>query len=483
MDLYYWQSPAVQSVKPAVSPDDRLRISIDFSRAVSLLSSIGLSYGDVSGNNICIALGENPRVFFLDADSIEFPSNSPEQKLTTIDWISPIENDRVQRTRSLAALFVWRLLSEAQTTYPALATTSNGPLIDAPLVSQIFECYQSGSPESLDAMTEGLRRRVTTRGRRIAVEDALSTGFARNVVDLVGDASDPWESATLARAKTYLDFEGRLELCRPSRRRLYIHSYLSTPQEFQLDLPPATYKTNPPRSEQELFDLAVEARFAEIARFFAKGELESLSDSSVAIRSVGHALADASGSSLEASTAPGVATILWKWPESEFVNCAELSASTFNGKASTTRLARNMEVATIYSIALDQGGSLSTSIRFGCLSPSGTFVRSSIEAHLDVEIPPARRSRRAIVGLQGQSSQPMTPIFEIAVENQLADSEEAKRRQKRKRVRIALIAAVIPLIAGVPLTLRWFQNPPAIAPLEDCRILHPEGPSDQLLSC
>jgi hypothetical protein len=480
MDKSYWASAAVQSTQPTLTRDSRLQLCVDVVTAISLITRLGLAYGDVSGNNLCAALEPLPTVFFLDADSIEFVDNPMPSGMTTVDWISPVADDRVSRTRSLGALLVWRLLCENPTSYPDASVSAQSLPVNGSLTKAISDCYRSGAELDFELVGRLLREALTPAARRDLLQRAIKSQFARSVIEVVDVPRDSWEVAVLDAASRHVDAERRIEASSPTRQRLMIQKYLGTPGAYVLDLSPNVHRVAPPRSEDELHALALEARFFEIARFFVSGDLLDLDKTGTAIRSIGHALADTSTINITATTQPGTATLRWKWPQSDFVNCAEIAAHGIAGHVSSQRLKRSGQAEMQYSVNLPAGGTVTSFVKFGCMSPTGSFVASSVGADLVIDIPPEVRK---VAGNSNRAGLSSHVVLQVDPKDLFDDSAAYLALRRRKKRRLILAGGLVALALASLLAVRILRDSDGPAPSDACLTLRRIAPTSNLISC
>lgn len=483
IDKNYWSSAAVQSSQPALTRDARLQLCQDVVFAINLITELGLAYGDVSGNNLCAALDHIPTVFFLDADSLEFADNPVTGSVTTVDWVSPVVDDRVRRTRSLGALLVWRLLSENPTSYPKPSGSVDPSRASPLLLNAISDCYEQGDVVDLRLIGKLLSDALTSTARHEVVQRALDSKFARPILQIIERPHDAWEAAILDAASRHVDAEHRIEESSTTRQRLMIQKYLATPSAFVLDLSPSVHRLAPPRSEEELHALALEARFLEIARFFVKGDLLDLEDSSTAARSVGHALADTGDIPTTAVTSPGAVTLRWSWPTTDFVNCAEVSARGISGQATSHRLKRGAGRETQYSIKLPTGGTVSSSVKFGCISPTGVFVPSSAEQHLLIDIPPELQRSRSSLGGASRNALASVPVFQINPGDLVDDGAAILALKRSKRRRLALLGGVAALLLSGLVVIGVIRDSERQPLVDICLVKRRLTPPQPLISC
>lgn len=481
MDQNYWRSAAVQSSQPALTQDMRLLLCIDALESIRTLSTEGMAYGDISGNNICVNLDTHPTVFFLDADSIEFDDSAQSLGVATVDWNSPITNDRLRRSRSLIALFAWRLLTEVPTNYPT-DPLQKPARISERAATAIARCYQSGEDADLSESIASIRLCLSSDVRRDVIEQSLKSGFARRVLTNLESPRDAWESAISASATNHLQLEDRIESATATRRRLLIQSHLNSPQTFLLDLRPGAYRLDAPRSEDELLELALEARFTEIANFFSSGDLAILDASTITARCVGHALSVTGSVALSTEVKIGEALVRWDWPKSKYVNFAEVTAQGSVGTPVVQRIRRGQETSASYLIKLAAGGPLAISVRLGAASSNGRLITNETPTELTIQVPapppPVGGSR-----VTSHNSLSTTPVFDIDAADLLSEATAADTKRKKRRKRIILGCALFSLICGtvIGVVIATASHQSEFDAL--CRKPHQFVPTRPLLAC
>jgi hypothetical protein len=137
---------------------DRVEIAIDCCDSLGVLHRYGLSYGDISGNNVVARL-DNPRgVFFFDVDSISPVDLRARAPLKSPGWETPDGLGPIEIDRSRTALLIVRLLSEDLNALPGHDLSGLlGGVRGRELSDLLRVCHETGSEQHFLGLRECLR--------------------------------------------------------------------------------------------------------------------------------------------------------------------------------------------------------------------------------------------------------------------------------------------------------------------------------------
>lgn len=221
-DRFWRNNRALTSARPNIEEQDRVSIAAEFLDAMETLHRHNLVYGDVSGNNICIRVGDFPSVFLLDADSVVSPELRMRNLVRTPDWEISEELDPIAADRSLTALFIWRLLAEKPRARPSVRDARTLPgVIGTNCGLLLTEMYETGSATTADELSEAIRVSRTQSRVEKAYIRAAKTGFARFVIKEKSSLMSTEQLEMVAKAERFAQLERDVEhTTGPRQRRL-----------------------------------------------------------------------------------------------------------------------------------------------------------------------------------------------------------------------------------------------------------------------
>lgn len=452
----YWASAAVRSAKPEASVKDRIEIAIDAVDSVNVLHSYGLSYGDVSGNNIVARLGEKPGVFFFDVDSIAPIDSRAKSPLRSPGWETPEDLSPQEIDRSRLAILIVRLLSEDLNAWPdedlpsLLEPTSAKSLAD-----KLRRGYEKGDSRSFQQINSLLRSLRSADRVRKAAEDARRSGFARRVILEVAGSRTKDMLQLREAAVDHLQKERAIEEARGFERRRMEKRFKSSSNSFRLDILPVTANLRPLRTVDELRELIFEACFDEIGVQFSARGLGTLENSSLACRAVERALIEVGPEKVVVDPGQGEATLSFQWPNSDLVNSAELVISI--GKDRTRNILNRPSDGQNFRqvLRVPNGARGRATLTLCAQSPFGTRVSSPLSVETEFRIPPKPVPISPGPSLQSRSPRggvPQSSFLLVDLEAEERERQVAaayRRRQKRKRLVFAAVSALLLSVVGV----------------------------------
>jgi hypothetical protein len=324
IDRNFFRSASITSLPPQFSDTNRLEAGLDLYRVLCFLHERDLAYGDISSNNICLQLDRHARVFLLDADSIRRVDDIDSPIQESPDWIVRSDLSRVEVDRARFAIFVWRMLSQDPNFYPMEVDIE---FVDRragyPLGRTLLDLFETGSAELFDNVGVQLQEALGPWHLGGLAEFDLLEKYARRVLFWRSDLLPPEQRDLQRRAGQFCAAEDRAALVDGLERRILLRQ-LRASDEFQVDLD-LTEKSAPrPSSSQELEQLALAARFNDIASHLGISGLGDLERHRWTARATRHALLT------ETTILPTVTknldrvVIKWTWPEERWVNAAQL---------------------------------------------------------------------------------------------------------------------------------------------------------------
>ena len=471
LDARYWtNNRALTSTRPNVDEQDRVLIAAEFLDAVGALHRHDLVYGDVSGNNVCIRLGEYPSVFVLDADSIVSPELRSRNLVRTPDWEISESLDPISADRSLAALFIWRLLSEQPRARPSISDARTLPGVAGTncglLLAELFETGSASAAEELARAIRGCRtsERVTKSYAR-----AVRSGYARFVIAESSQRMTSDQLEMVGKAERFVQLEQEAERATGPRQRRLINKIGTLDFPFVFDISDVALVGRPPSDVAELRRMLQDAEFSEVAQHLAVSGLDKLEDHWLVERAMKHAFAQMGESAFSARAKAEHGVITWRWPSVRYINAVRLEFSKNGQSILVDEVKRDfLQASTDRALSVPGGGEVTAVLRFGTQSPTGKsyWVNSVTRLRFAVPAPPMSVSVSGVtakaalvdsrsVALQTQLDQ---DLQQLALQNQA--------RTRRRQVTAGLGGALVAAAAAVAALFLW----PAEGRFESCRI-------------
>lgn len=453
MDSAYWKSTAITSPAPDFSTADRIEVLLDLFHCILVLHRNGLTYGDISSNNVAIRNEALPGVFLFDADSITVPTERARQPIVSPGWevpagLSPLEIDRAR-----LALFAIRLFTEQPSVFATdEALRDVASRTNEKLASALKDLFSDGSAQSIDSVGRSLAALRDKERGAAAFDAAVESGFASWVLRESAHATGAAEKKWVALAESQVLFEHSVRGMSGRQRRSTAYREKLQRSHFVLDVPPIASLQDPPGSVEELKDLIFETMFEELAGHLVLEGLDSLENHDWLRRAVDRALIEARDPEVFTHVETGRLSIRFWWPVEQFVNAAELrivgggldEKLTFRRGDADSQLSREVQ--------LPEGGQINLAVRVGAQSPTGEAFWCSRLLQSDHLIPAVPRTNRPTVGGVELRSTGIAAVIDPEEERQRlligrlqreqaeADARSALRR-KRQRLALSSVAA------------------------------------------
>lgn len=460
MDAAYWNSPVVNTPKPLTGIEHRIEILIDLAVAVQVLHRNGLTYGDISSNNVAIRADDVTGVFLFDADSIMGVAERTRNPIVSPGWEVPVEGDPVGIDRARYALFALRLFLESPNALPNDGEIWAAEQLVGPDATRLIRTtYETGAEAPYLELLEALRRRRTTKRGAQAFAAAVDSGYARWVIREAVHASTPSDRRVLDLAASQLAFETTIRGLAGSRRRQAVKRSNLQRTGFVLDVPPVLSLPNPPQTEADLEDLVYRAMFEEIASHLVSEGLGPLERHGWLGRAVQRALIEGRDPELHLREETGRLTVRAWWPVDPFVNVMNLDI-VVNGSAHSAELRRgDADRQMVREVNLPEGGEVEVRLVPGSISPTGHLIwsaRSLTEHRRIAPVPPPPRLAKV-------TARVAPPVVSAVVDPELVRqqqiltqqrAEEERRQQRNRRVRRISLTVIVLALVGVG-AARW----------------------------
>ncbi len=453
----WWRRRAVSSEPPDLPPDYRRELAIDWIDTIETLHNNGLAFGDISSNNICANLSASPTVYIFDVDSIGLPAEVEASQVRTIDWDAPEGLDATSRDRSLAALLVWRLFTEARTSYPKQSEQHHLDAVGATSIANHLEAaFTSGDADALCEVANGLRRLRSDEIASAALDRAVRTHCARFIRREAEYGSNARFVTANLEACKQLEFEQAIdEATHAERKRLVGRAAFAHPG-YELDVRPDTGAYVRPTSVGQLRDLIYDAEFERLATNLATQGLGDLETDPWLPRAIQHALVMASQPAVEIVESDGRATISWPWPEASYVNAVVIDVTAVRHHLSREVVVRHAGDQTGIAVIESQtplDGKVV--LRLAAKSRSGRVFAGSEKSAADFTIAiPVTAARRLastvrVASHHDAAEEPLRVQDPVQVAADLERQRHAVKLQRRRR--IANVAAALIAAAGIGL--------------------------------
>jgi len=485
-ERFWATNRALTSTRPNVEEQDRVSIAAEFIDAMETLHHHDLVYGDVSGNNICVRVGDHPSVFLLDADSVVSPEIRKRNLVRTPDWEVSDSFDPIAADRSLTALFIWRLLAQEPRARPSVKDARQLPgAVGTNCGLLLVELYETGSATAADELCRAIRGcrnpdRVTRAHAR-----AVRTGFARFVINESSTAMSKDQQEMVAKAERFVQLEEEVERTTGPRQRRLINKIGTLDFPFVFDLSNVALVGTPPTSVADLRRMLQDAEFAEVAQHLAVSGLGNLESHWMTERALKHAYVQMGDSAFAARAKAEHGVISWRWPSVRYINVVRLEFSKEGRTILADEVERDfMQATTDRSLSVPGGGDITAVLRFGTRSPSGKTFWVDAATRLKFAVPPPPKASPTYkassqVSLIDSQSLALQQQLDQDLE-QLAALNRAKVRRQRLTVGVGggLAAAAVAVTLLLVLPTGKATNVcqiPRLSSLADCSTSHVGG--------
>lgn len=389
-DRFWTTNRALTSARPIVDEQDRVSIAAEFIDAMETLHRHDLVYGDVSGNNVCIRVGDYPSVFLLDADSVVSPELRKRNLVRTPDWEVSDALDPITADRSLTALFIWRLLAQQPRARPSVKEARLLPgAVGTNCGLLLVELYETGSATAAEELCRTIRACRTPERVSKSHERAVRTGYARFVVNEATSAMSRNQLDMVAKAERFVQLEEEVERTTGPRQRRLISKIGTLDFPFVFDLSNVALVGTPPGTVADLRRMLQDAEFAEVAQHLAVSGLGSLESHWMVARALKHAYVQMGDAAFAARAKAEHGVISWRWPSVRYINVVRLEFSMEGRTILTDEVERDfMEATTERSLSVPGGGDITAVLRFGTRSPTGQSFWVDVATRLKFAVPP-----------------------------------------------------------------------------------------------
>lgn len=449
LDSSYWQRAAVQSEQPALSTDGRLLVIHDLISALSLLHDKGFAYVDLSAKNVCIANGEVPHVFLLDADSVVPTSALNEPDVRTADWEVDERLSLIGRDWAKAAIFGWRLLLQERLLRPQSTDVADFDRhVGVPIGAAIARLHDQPDDESAAALSAAIRAALADTTQDSLIEVVAQQGFARPIIALRDLERMP--SELLSAANEQLALEVRVEASTGLARRLLTRGLRhEAGRRFELDVLGDSRDSAAPSSAAELERLILEARFEEVLAHFVDGQLTNFIDHPWRDRAIQHALVLEPDPVLDLAESNGIISARFEWPESPLVDVARLRMWAGRDLIDERIVERRAHLLSVrirgIGAGLAQGIVVRLQLTFGVRSDDGFIVQCPSATTVSVPATgrPVRRQRQVVRTLRSSAVAVSSRGQESLVDVARPDPNAPARRRTRRNRRVLTAASAV----------------------------------------
>lgn len=459
MDDRFWvKNKALTSTRPHLDDQDRVSVAIEFLDAIEILHRHDLVYGDVSGNNICVRVGDYKSVFFLDADSIVSPDLRLQNPVRTPDWELTDGLDPVSADRALAALFIWRILAEHPKARPSIKEARSLPgVVGTNCGVLLAELYETGSQAAVTELRSAIRACRSKDRADLSYSRALKTGFARFLVGEALPTMSETQREMVSKAERFVQLEVEIEHSAGPRQRRLIKKLGTLDYPFVFDLSNVAVMGSPPTTVDDVLRMMRDAEFIEVAQHLATSGLGALESHWSVTRALKHAYGQVDPAALSARAKAEHGVISWRWPSLRFINVVQLDFLQEGVSILVDEVHRDFsQASTERSLSVPGGGEVTAVLRFGTQSPSGQTFWAQEVTRVKFAVPPQPvMAMTRAAPMQAALFDPQTVQLQSQFDADLSLLAAQNRdRVRRRRLQVSF-GGVLTAAAAACLFLLW----------------------------
>lgn len=393
----YLDSPAVvRKPYPEITFGDRIEICRELLLTMKIVWDLGYRYCDYKPHNLAWTLEPRPRVFVIDAESVERPGvrgpHSPGEWWPLLELI-----DRMESDRSLCARVMWRILAKDMGALPPHGSADGyTSRLDRKTVGLFESAHAEGTAAVLDELLDDLGRYRSEENVQLAFDWAASTNFGTIVLAYAPESSSAGQRDVIDNARVQVAMEEEIRSLQPLLRMLRMSRTVPAPG-FVWDIAEDPSEAANVASRDALRALALQGRHEELATAILGSGLPE-ETSRLFRRSAQVALAQVGRPRLSVrSEAGGSIRLEWSWPGGELVRGASIVVSSvigrdviFEGFADKNRNRPSMRLPD-RSCGHD---TVSCKVSFAVVTSDGTTITCPIAADLTVGLPEAPTTTR-----------------------------------------------------------------------------------------
>lgn len=378
----------------STSLEIRVEIAIELLRSMKVLWALGFRYCDYSENNILWAFKPRPQVFIIDVEgcarSGTVENFSPGWEPLTSKLGHTLESDRSQ-----CVLAVWRILTgDMGKVPPNFGPNSPAVALQKSTVRMIANLRQAGEANLVDDLITELKQYREKKFEDRAFEWAISTKYARTVLDYAPKNPDTKQSQILQRATEQLALEDEIFQTDVRFRKFRLNRAVPVPG-FEFDIAEESTNLKLQQDAELLREMALGGEFEEIAEIFATAS-DCMELNQVVRRSVQVALTYVGKVSLHTtSTTQSSQRFEWSWPGAAYANCARIQILGSNGEILNESIAiRNKNGAGVtLPINNDFPSGSRMCLTIGLATQNGQFVYSPFGTDVPIVTSPRTRTQ------------------------------------------------------------------------------------------
>lgn len=477
LDPSWWARAAVESEPPEFVEDGGPLLVADALRAFRLLHQYGFAYEDLSSNNVCVLNESLPRVFLLDADSVIPIDGADRGVVRSVDWEVDENLDPSARDWVKAAIFAWRMLLRDRLARPDRAGIADfDTRTGSDLGAWIVELHERPGIDAVDQLLEAISTALSPDSENGLIEQALDTGYAREVLRYRHFPQMTAETRSAAEAQIAL--EERVEQSTGLQRRLMLRGLTERGRgAFHLDVVPRTVDSVVPRSAEELERIVLAAEFDGLLDHFLDGNLSTLEGHPWRDRAIQHALVMEPSPEVETADIQGVRAVRFHWPAGELIDAARMRIES-GGVLVDERLIQRQRGNSSVRIrgigaGFPEGQRLDVRIAFCVRGDDGTVVECPNDAALSVLAPasdlrPSTRSSRTVRIAERQSQLAGEAAVDVA-----RPDPNAPRARRSRRLRLIATGA-----ATLAVAVMFLLRDPAVPHVLDAAAVDNGGGTD-----
>lgn len=460
IDNKFFSSNAIDATSEvAFSIQDRIELLLSICKSILTLHQYGLVYQDISSKNIVANKKFPHKCLFLDADSITTVDDAMQSPVSSPTWDVPIGLNPLEIDRSRLALLVFRIIVKGHNSRPGPDSQKLNALGLTTLSQSTEAAYQTGTLEPTLQMYYALQNAQDEMRQNSSFKRAMHGGYAREIYREHTYASSVANRQVLSEALAQIREESELEQTdfRSQRRKLMS---LQKRNKFTIDLRPGIGIMPVPKTSSDLYNLAFDSCFSDVAQHFTRTGLGALELNRSMNSIIDRAIHESSSGKIFTSSAPGSSDLTIQWPAEHFINTAEVRLLLGGQEQSVETLRRAPSESEFKrKIRSEFGGVVTTEVRFGSTSTNEvSYFSFNPTLSSVVSIPPRQIPDH---GLNQAVQQTNVDLFDpIEEARKLEIVYLLKKKRLRKKILIGATLTVV-MLGGIFLVSRPSQPPPS----------------------
>ena len=367
-----------------ISQADRVEICRELLLTMQTVWSLGYRYCDYKPYNMAWTLAGRPRVFVIDAETVEQPGrrgmHSPGEWWPPDPLIDTMESDRVLCTRMM-----WRVLVGDMGSVPrhgAIPARAHG--LRKATVAAFVEAHETGTSDAVESVLSEIDEYRSEENVAASFAEACATPWAEVVLQYQPRRPDSVQADYLARAANQLNREREM-LALPSHIRTVRLSRSVPEPGFAWNIPEHAPE-EPGTIEMELLrSLALEGDHGEVAEIALGSKL--VGASRMVERCMQVVLGEVPAPSPTETTGRDAAPAIgWSWPGAGVVRGARVTIVTDKGKTLHDDFVVRIEPRPTFALTNQRfhGALLTCTVAYASKLANGRWVTATRCGHVTI---------------------------------------------------------------------------------------------------